>query len=177
MSEESPKLQEQIIKNLPMILLAGGAVYFVNKILNKAGKTVDDIAQGLQLKKADEQVKSEQQSKEAIDRYTTEIQKKQKPTRPDGFWAQMAERIYRDTRYSATGDDHKDVQLCLSYCANDADYALLYKYYGRRQETWFGLIPDGDLKDLNQTVQSNLNQSQKKFINNIFAQKKISMRF
>jgi hypothetical protein len=65
----------------------------------------------------------------------------------------------------------------LSYCANDADYALLYKYYGRRQETWFGLIPDGDLKDLNQTVQSNLNQSQKKFINNIFAQKKISMRF
>lgn len=177
MSEQSSKVQEQIINNLPMILLAGGAVYFVGKILKSAGKTADEIAQALQLKKADAQVKSEEQSQAAIDRYSSEVLKKQKPTRPDGFWAQIAERIYHNTRYAASGENHEDVRFCLTYCYNDADYALLYKYFGRRQETWFGLIPDGDLKDLNQTIQSNLNDRQKKFVNNNYAQKKMSMRF
>lgn len=177
MSEKSSKIQEQIINNLPMILLAGGAVYFAGRILKSAGKTADDIAQALQLKKSEAQVQSEKQSQAAIEKYTSEILKKMKPTRPDGFWAQLAERIYRNTRYSALGDNHEDVRFCLTYCYNDADYALLYKYFGKRQETWFGLIPEGDLKDLTQTIQSNLNARQRNLVNTNYAQKKMSIRF
>ena len=177
MSEKSAKIQEQLLNNLPMILLAGGAIYFAGRLLKQAGQTADGIAQALQLKKADAQVKSEKQSQAAIDQYAIEIVKKIKPTRPDGFWAQLAERIYQDTRYSATGDNHEDARYSLTYCFNDADYALLYKYFGKRQETWFGLIPDGGLKDLTQTIQSNLNAKQKASVNNNYAQKKISVRF
>ena len=177
MSDKSSKIQEQLLNNLPMILLAGGAIYFAGRILKSAGQTADDIAQALQLKKADAQVQSEKQSQAAIDKYTTEVLKKVKPTRPDGFWAQLAERIYQNTRFSAMGDNHEDVRFSLTYCYNDADYALLYKYYGKRQETWFGLIPDGGLKDLTQTIQSNLSAQQKASVNNNYAQKKMSIRF
>lgn len=177
MSDKQSNIQAQIINNLPMLFLAGGAIYFAGRILKQAGQTADGIAQALQLKKADAQVKSEQQSQTAIDNYATEVLKKLKPTRPDGFWAQLAERIYQDTRYSAAGDSHDDARFCLTYCFNDADYALLYKYFGRRQETWFGLIPDGGLKDLTQTIQSNLSHSQKNFVNNNYAKKKMSIRF
>ena len=87
MSDKPSKIQEQLINNLPMILLAGGAIYFAGRILKQAGQTADGITQALQLKKADAQVKSEQQAQAAIDKYTTEVLKKVKPTRPDGFWA------------------------------------------------------------------------------------------
>lgn len=177
MSESSSKVKEQLISTLPMLLLAGGAVFLVSRILKGAGKTADQIAQALQLKKSDEQVKSEKQSQAAIDRYVTEVTKVQKPTRPDGFWAQLAERIYRDTRYSSVADNHDDAKFCMTYCYNDADFALLYKYYGKRQETWFGIIPDGDPKDLTQAISSNLNSKQKQFINADYTKKKISIRF
>lgn len=177
MSENSNRLQEQLISNLPMLLLAGGAIYFVGKILKGAGQTADGIAQALQLKKSDEQVKSEQQSQAAIDRYVSETQQKQKPTRPDGFWAQLAERIYRDTRYSAAGDNHEDARFCMTYVYNDADFALLYKYYGKRQETWMGIIADGDPKDLTMAISSNLNSKQKKSINDNYAKKGVAIRF
>lgn len=177
MSENSNKLQEQLVNNLPMLLLAGGAIFIVSKILKSAGQTADSMAQALQLKKSDVQVKSEQQSQAAIERYVDDVSKKVKPTRPDGFWAQLAERIYRDTRYSAPGDNHEDARFCMTYCYNDADFAMLYKYYGRRQETWFGVIPDGDPKDLTQAISSNLNSAQKKLINTNYAQKGISIRF
>jgi hypothetical protein len=177
MSENSNKLQEQLISTLPMLLLAGGAVFLVSKVLKGAGQTADSIAQALQLKKSDEQVRSEQQSQAAIEKYVIEVQQKQKPTRPDGFWAQLAERIYRDTRYSSAGDNHEDARFCMTYCYNHADFALLYKYYGKRQETWFGLMPDGDPKDLTMAISSNLNAAQKKSINTNYAQKGISIRF
>jgi hypothetical protein len=177
MSENSSKLQEQLISSLPMLLLAGGAIFLVNKILKGAGSTLKDVGQGLTIFKTDEQVKSEQQSRAAIEKYVDEVQKTQKPSRPDGFWAQLAERIYRDTRYSSAGDNHEDARYCMTYCANDADFALLYKYYGRRQETWFGVLPDGDPKDLTMAISSNLNAAQKKSINTNYAQKGISIRF
>ncbi|GAA4457034.1 hypothetical protein [Rurimicrobium arvi] len=177
MSESSNKLKEQFVNTLPMLLLAGGAIYLVSKVLKGAGETADSIAQALQLKKSDEQVKSEQRSSAAIEQYVNDVQKVQKSTRPDGFWAQIAERIYRDTRYSATGDNHEDARYCMSYVQNDADFALLYKYYGKRQETWFGVIPDGDPKDLTQAISSNLNNAQKKIINADYARKGVSIRF
>lgn len=177
MSENSNKIQEQLITTLPMLLLAGGAIFLVSRILKSAGNTADDIAQALQLKKSDEQVKSEQQSQAAIDRYVKEVQQKQQPTRPDGFWAQLAERIYRDTRYSAAGDNHEDARYCMTYVQNDADFALLYKYYGKRQETWFGVIPDGDPKDLTMAISGNLNKAQKQSINANYAKKGIAIRF
>ena len=177
MSENSNKFQEQLMNNLPMLLLAGGAIFLVSKVLKGAGQTADSIAQALQLKKSDDQVKSEQQSQAAIDRYVADVQKKQQPTQPDGYWAQLAERIYRDTRYSATGDNHEDARYCMTLVRNDADFALLYKYYGKRQETWFGVIPDGDPKDLTMAISSNLNSAQKKSINTNYAQKGIAIRF
>lgn len=177
MSDNSNRLQEQLINNLPMLLLAGGAIVIVSKLLKSAGQTADNVAQALQLKKSDIQVQSEKQSQAAIERYVDDVSKKQKPTRPDGFWAQLAERIYRDTRYSASGDNHEDARFCMTYCYNDADFALLYKYYGRRQETWFGVLPDGDPKDLTQAISSNLNKKQKQSINENYAKKGISIRF
>ncbi|MBN9482183.1 MAG: hypothetical protein BGO70_16545 [Bacteroidetes bacterium 43-93] len=177
MTGNGNKLQEQLMSNLPMLLLAGGAIYLASKILKGAGQTADSIAQALQLKKSDEQLKSERQSQQAIERYTDDVLKKQKPTRPDGFWAQLAERIYRDTRYSSSGDNHEDARYCMTYVFNDADFALLYKYYGKRQETWFGVIPDGDPKDLTMAISSNLNAKQKKSINDNYAKKGVSIRF
>ncbi|OSZ81920.1 hypothetical protein CAP35_01220 [Chitinophagaceae bacterium IBVUCB1] len=177
MQESGSKLQEQLLQNLPMILLAGGAIYLASKIIKGAGHTADEIAQALQLKKSDEQVRSEKQSQEAIERYVNEVPQKQKPTRPEGFWAQLAERIYRDTQYSAVGDAHEDARYCMTYVGNDADFALLYKYYGRRQETWFGILPDGGPKDLIQTIVSNLNKGQKQSINKNYARKGVAIRF
>lgn len=177
MSAKRSEIQGQLISNLPMIILAGGTLYLASKILKGAGQTADEIAQALQLKKSDEQVKSETQSQEAIERYVNEMPKKQKPTRPDGFWAQLAERIYRDTQFSAVGDAHDDARYCMTYVGNDADFALLYKYYGRRQETWLGIFPDGGLKDLTQAISSNLNKAQKQSINKNYARKGIAIRF
>ncbi|MBS1773917.1 MAG: hypothetical protein JST82_13750 [Bacteroidetes bacterium] len=177
MPDNHSEIQQQLISNLPMILLAGGAIYLTSKVINGAGQTADEIAQALQLKKSDVQVKSEKQAQEAIDRYVNEVQQKQKPTRPDGFWAQLAERIYRDTQYSAVGDAHEDARFCMTYVGNDADFALLYKYYGKRQETWFGVFPDGGPKDLTQAISSNLNKAQKRSINDNYARKGIAIRF
>ena len=177
MSESNNKMRDSLINNLPLILLATGAVYFVGKILKTAGQTANEMAQALQLKKADEQLQAEKLAKNAIDNYPNEILKKIKPTRPEGFWAQLAERIYEDIRYSAVGDNHEDARFALTYCYNDADFALLYKFYGKRQETWMGIIPSGELKDLIQAINANLNHKQKLFINNNYAQKKMSIRF
>jgi len=43
MSDKSSKIQEQLLNNLPMILLAGGAIYFAGRILKQAGQTADGI--------------------------------------------------------------------------------------------------------------------------------------
>ena len=113
MADKRSEIQGQLISNLSLILPAGGTLYFAPKILNGAGQTADEIAQALQLKKSDEQVKREKQSPEAIERYVNEMPKKQKPTRPDGFLAQLAERIYRETQFSAVGDAHDDARYCM----------------------------------------------------------------
>lgn len=177
MPESSNRTQEQLISILPMLLLAGGVVFLASRVLKGAGDTANSIAKALQLVKSDEQLRSEKQSQEAIEKYLSEATKVQKPTRADGFWAQLAERIYRDTRYSAAGDNHEDARFCMTYVQNDADFALLYKYYGRRQETWFGVFPDGDPKDLTQAISSNLNSAQKQSLNAIYARKGVSIRF
>jgi hypothetical protein len=174
--ETSSDLKQQFIGNFPVLILAGGAVFLAWRILKGAGQTADQVAQALQLKKADAQVKAEKQAQEAIDQYASEALAKQKQSQPNGYWAMLAERIYRDTRFAA-GDNHADALYCMTLCANNADFALLYKYYGKRQETWFGFIPDGGPKDLAQTISSNLSSKQKKALNDNYAKKGISIRF
>lgn len=160
-----------------MILLAGGAIYLVSKFAKSAAETADEIAKALQLKKSDVQIQSEKQAQDAIKKYIEQAVITQKPSKPDGVWSMLAERIYKATQYSRISDNTREAQACMVSCMNNADFALLYKYYGKRQETWVGFIPDGEPKDLIQCITSNLSSLERQQINEVYARRKIGIRF
>lgn len=151
------------MKDKKTIYYVGGAVlayFFVLKpILQKLGiaKTKEEI--------------DRQKEKEKFLQTSSET-----PTKTPGEWSIIADQIYEDLRYSALDDDKADAAYQVSRVKNNADFKLLYKAFGSRQEYSF-FIPVGSEKDLQQFITSNLSDSQIQIINNNYRRKNITYQF
>jgi hypothetical protein len=100
----------------------------------------------------------------------------QKPTKTKGEWQIIADQLYYDLKFAAPSDDKADAGYQVSRVQNDADFALLYDTFGKRQEYYFG-IPAGGLQDMVQMVTSNLDRSALNKINDNYQRKGIKFRF
>lgn len=151
-------------KKLLQYALGAGIAYFLilKPILEKLGLT-----------KTAEQV----QAQKNIETYVEKTIKTISPTKSVGEWQIIADQIYRDLKFSAIDDDKDDAVVQLCRAKNEGDVALLIKLFGLRQETWFGIIPDGSPKDLQQFVKSNLSNKQIGIVNENYRRKNIKYRF
>jgi hypothetical protein len=101
---------------------------------------------------------------------------KEKPTKSPGEWVIIADQIYQDLKFSKISDNRKDAGYQIARVKNNADFKLLYKAFGKRQEYTFG-IPAGGEKDLAGFVVDNLERSQIEIINNNYRHKGIKFQF
>lgn len=101
---------------------------------------------------------------------------KQTPTKSKGEWQIIADQLYYDLKFAAPSDDKADAGYQVSRVQNDADFALLYDTFGKRQEYYFG-VPAGGLQDLVQMVTSNLDRAALNKINDNYLRKGIKFRF
>lgn len=111
-----------------------------------------------------------------IQEYVNTTIAKQTPTKTKGEWQIIADQLYYDLKFAAPSDDKADAGYQVSRVQNDADFALLYDTFGKRQEYFFG-IPAGGLQDMVQMVTSNLDRSALNKINDNYKRKGIKFRF
>jgi len=147
--------------------IGAGITYFliVKPVLVKLGilKSAAEIAQ-------------ERVNTGNIDTYIADSLKRQTPTKSVGEWTIIADKIYEDLKFSGASDDKKDAGYQVARVQNDADIAVLYKAFGKRQEYYFG-IPYGGLRDLMAFITSNLSSDAIATINDNYKRKNIKFRF
>lgn len=147
--------------------IGAGITYFliVKPVLVKLGilKSAAEIAQ-------------ENVNAENVDTYVANTLKVQSPTKSVGEWTIIANQLYEDLKYSSLSDNKADAGYQVTRVKNDADFATLYKAFGKRQEYYFG-VPYGGLRDLIAFIKSNLDSDAITTINNNYASKKIKFRF
>lgn len=135
------------------------------------------LLQKLGIQKTAEQLEQERISRAGREQFIEQALKKQKPKRPTGQYAIWADQLYEYLKYSAISDRKSDAfKILFTFIHNDADMALLQKYFGARQEYNFGL-PVGGLKNLSEFVVSNLSRDQINRINQAYARSKMTFRF
>lgn len=147
--------------------IGAGITYFliVKPVLVKLGilKSAAEIAQ-------------ENINTENIDTYISNTLRVQSPTKSVGEWTLIADQIYQDLKFSSISDNKADAGYQVTRVKNEADFATLYKAFGKRQEYYFG-VPYGGLRDLIAFIKSNLDSDAIATINNNYANKKIKFRF
>jgi hypothetical protein len=111
-----------------------------------------------------------------VQNYINTAVAKQTPTKSKGEWQIIADQLYYDLKFAAPSDDKADAGYQVSRVQNDADFALLYDTFGKRQEYYFG-VPAGGLQDLVQMVTSNLDRAALNKINDNYLRKGIKFRF
>jgi hypothetical protein len=100
----------------------------------------------------------------------------EKPTKSPGEWVIIADQIYQNLKFSRISDNRADAGYQVARVKNNADFKLLYKAFGKRQEYTFG-IPTGGEKDLGAFIVDNLDRSQIEIINKNYRSKKINFQF
>ena len=151
------------MKDKKTLYYVGGAIlayFFILKpVLQKFGivKTKDEILR--------------EKEKEKFLQDTNET-----PTKSPGEWAIIADQIYEDLRYTALDDNKADAGYQVSRVKNNADFKLLFKAFGKRQEYVF-FVPSGSEKDLQQFIRSNLSESAIQIINSNYRKKNITFQF
>lgn len=151
------------MKDKKTLYYVGGAVlayfFIIKPVLQKFGiiKTKDEILR--------------EKEKEKFLQDTNET-----PTKSPGEWAIIADQIYEDLRYTALDDDKADAGYQVSRVKNNADFKLLFKAFGKRQEYVF-FVPSGSEKDLQQFIRSNLSDSAIQIINSNYRKKNITFQF
>lgn len=100
----------------------------------------------------------------------------EKPTKSPGEWVIIADQIYQDLKFSRISDNRADAGYQVARVKNTADFKLLYKAFGSRQEYAFG-IPTGGKKDLAQFIIDNLERDQISIINRNYRAKGIKFQF
>lgn len=147
--------------------IGAGITYFliVKPVLVKLGilKSAAEIAQ-------------ENINTENVDTYISNTLRVQSPTKSVGEWTLIADQIYQDLKFSSISDNKADAGYQVTRVKNEADFATLYKAFGKRQEYYFG-VPYGGLRDLIAFIKSNLDSDAIATINNNYASKKIKFRF
>jgi hypothetical protein len=98
------------------------------------------------------------------------------PTKTPGEWVIIADQIYQDLKFSRISDNRDDAGYQVSRVKNNADFKLLYKAFGTRQEYAFG-IPAGGKKDLAQFIVDNLERDKINIINRNYRAKGIKFQF
>ena len=155
--------------NSRLLLLAGGGllVYFgiVKPILVKIG-----------VQKDPEVIAKEKSNNQLIKSWQADTAKKQKPTKSEAEWKIIADQIYEDLRYSWISDNDSDAAYQICRVQNDADVAMLFTKFAKRQEYWFG-INAGSPKALTAFVVSNLDKKKIAAINDNYRRKGIKFRF
>jgi hypothetical protein len=147
------------------IVVGGGYFFIVKPLLVKLG-----------ILPSAQQVQQEQSSTTNISDYVNSALVKQTPTKSKGEWQIIANNIYNDLSKSGIADNKSDAGYQVARVQNDADFALLYDTFGKRQEYFFG-IATGNLQDLVQFITGNLSKSDIATINDNYLRKGIKFRF
>jgi len=157
-------------KNTKDIIIYGGtgiALYFA---------VLRPLLQKLGIQKTSEEIEQAKTVKAGRVKFIEDALKKQRPTRPEGQFAVFADQLHEYLKRSAVSDNKTAAfNLLMVYIQNDADAALLAKYFGQRPEFAFGL-PTGK-KNLSEFVVSNLSKDAIARINAAYAKSKMSFRF
>lgn len=134
------------------------------------------LLQKLGIQKTSEEIEQAKTIKQGRTKFISDALKKQRSTRPEGQFAVFADQLYEYLKRSAISDDKTAAfNLLMVYIQNDADAALLSKYFGQRPEFAFGL-PVGK-KNLSEFVVSNLSKDAIARINQAYAKSKMTFRF
>lgn len=164
--------------NTKNLLIYGGtgiAVYFL---------FLRPLLQKLGIQKTSEELEQERVVKQGRTTFIEQALRKPKktqtgggrPTRPEGQYALFADQLYEYLKRSAVSDNKTAAfNLLMTYMQNDADIALLAKYFGTRPEYAFGL-PIGK-KSLSEFVVTNLPKDAIARINQAYAKSKMTFRF
>jgi hypothetical protein len=88
----------------------------------------------------------------------------------------IADQIYQDLKFSRVSDDREDAGVQVTRVKNNADFKLLYKAFGKRQEYTFG-IPTGGEKDLAAFIVANMPREKIEIINKNYRSKGIKFQF
>jgi len=153
-------------KDKTLLYIVGGiAAYFVllRPLLEKLG-----IVQSSEEQK--QQNYKEEEKGKYLDPGT------EKPTKSPGEWVIIADQIYQNLKFSRVSDNRADAGYQVARVKNNADFKLLYKAFGKRQEYTFG-IPSGGEKDLSAFIVDNLDRSQIEIINKNYRSKGIKFQF
>lgn len=153
-------------KDKTLLYIVGGiAAYFVllRPLLEKLG-----IVQSSEEQK--QQNYKEEEKGKYLDPGT------EKPTKSPGEWVIIADQIYQDLKFSRVSDDREDAGVQVTRVKNNADFKLLYKAFGKRQEYTFG-IPTGGEKDLGAFIVSNMPREKIEIINANYRRKGIKFQF
>ena len=164
------KQQQSSGKNYDNLLIAGGLAvggYFLilKPLLEKLG-----------LKKDPEVVATEQKNNGRLLNWVTDAVKAQPVTKSEQEWKIIADQIWEDLHYSSLDDNKEDAVYQVCRVKNDADFAVLFKMFAKRQEYAFG-IKVGNLKNLAQFINSNLNSKQIARIHDNYKRRGIKFRF
>jgi hypothetical protein len=142
------------------------AIYLVKQAFNK----IANFGEGQTQESIDK-------ANTAVNTYIAQTLQTQKPTKSDGEWAAIADTIYQDLDHYYFGDaEQKDAVYQLSRVKNDADIAVLIKYYGKRTIHRFGL-PQGSPSMLPFAVVKWLPESFVNTINTNYKRKGIKFQF
>ena len=126
--------------------------------------------------KSAEQVAQEKSQIFNVENYVNDAISRQSVTKSLGEWQIIANNIYNDLKFSGVSDNKSDAGYQIARVQNDADFAALYKTFGKRKEYFFG-IPVGGDQDLVQFITGNLDRSDLNIINDNYSRKGIKFRF
>lgn len=150
--------------------VAGGAYFLVLKpLLEKLGlkKTAAQEAQEELSSKGREQFIKDAIAKPVVTQFN-----KGKAYFPEGQYAIFADQIYEDLNYAGVSQNTFDAYSIMLKMRNDADIALLMKYFGQRQLHKFGL-PVGNPVNLSQALTKELSKEQLKQLRDAFRTNKL----
>jgi len=160
------------LENPKPLLLIGGAIlgylYVIKPLLETLG-----------LKKTGEEKEQDQlmaENQQNVQNWLNATASEEMPTKTSGEWSVIADQIYNDLKYSAIDDKKDDAVYQVCRVKNNADFALLFKAFGKRQEYFFGL-PLGGLQNLQSFIVGNVTSDKIKEINNNYYRKGIRYRF
>ena len=138
---------------------------------------VKPLFQFLGLTKTAEQKRKELEQKENL-----QVEKKRlensgvKLSKSKTEWDIVADQIYNDLSGTALTDNKGDVNTQLKKVKNDLDILYLIESFGERQE-YITFFPNGDKKNLNEFIISNLSNYSILDINADYISKNIKYRF
>jgi len=124
----------------------------------------------------EKQEKENAEQAKQTDKELSEVVKKARPTKSTSDFNSKAAILYSALNKSPIDKDHKRAVDVLNLIQNDADFLMLKRAFGFKQDYAFG-IPYGQPMDMVQFVNNNLNSDWIDYLNKAYAKSKIKYRF